>query len=401
MHHGAMYWLRLDAVVVDWVIAAAWVTRVSYWLHGIRRVPNLLNEDLPANASLRFPKVSVIVPARNEEHAIAATLDALLASRAVDLEVLAVDDRSTDRTGIEMDDAAERARAAGKQLRVLHIDALPAGWTGKTHAMARAASMATGEWLVFTDADVVFAPDALARALQFAERERADHLVLLPTVVTGSFGERMMMGFLEGAMIWGLLPWKVADPQARKHFIGIGAFNMVRRSAFETVGGWAGLRMEVVEDMRLGYEVKRHGLRQRFAYGPGLLRIRWAKGALGVVRNLTKNAFAAFRFQVWKTLGACIGLFLTCIYPFLAFAGNTSMRIASTLTIVSLLALQIRYRGGSRRNPLYVLTFPVAGSLFLWTLLRSLGTTLVQGGVTWRGTHYALGELRKHAGPLR
>ncbi len=396
---GAMYWLRMDAVVVDWVVAVGWVTRVAYWLHGIRQVPNLLAEDVGRSAT-PLPTVSVIVPARNEAVSIAASLDALMESVGVEFEVIAVDDRSTDRTGIIMEEAAERARAAGKRMRVLHIGELTPGWMGKTHAMAQAAELATGDWLLFTDADVLFRPDALLRSLCFTERESADHFVLLPTVICKSFGERMMINFLQGAMIWGLLPWKVQDPLAKKHFIGVGAFNMIRRTAYEAVGGWAALRMEVIEDMRLGFEVKHRGLRQRFAYGRDLIRIRWAEGARGVVQNLTKNAFAAFRFQVWKTLGACTGLFLSCIYPFLAFAGNASMRWASTVTVLALVALHLRYQAREERNPLYVLTFPVAGCLFLWTLLRSLGTTLAQGGVTWRGTHYSLGELRRNAGPL-
>ena len=221
------------------------------------------------------------MPARNEAAKIAATLRSLLDSSGVDLEILAVDDRSSDETGAIMD----RMAADHAALRVLHVAELPAGWLGKTHAMSVAAREATGEWLLFTDGDVVFAPEALSRALGFAVASAADHFVLLPTVVLGSFGERVMISFMQVVAIWGPRPWRVPNPRARRDAIGVGAFNMLRREAYEAIGGWEALRMEVVEDLALGYLIKKKGLRQRVALGRGLVRVRWVEGAFGVVEN--------------------------------------------------------------------------------------------------------------------
>ena len=132
--------------------------------------------------------------------------------------------------------------------------------------MARGAALATGEWLLFTDADVVFAEDTLARALAWLEREGADHLLVVPTVVARSAGEAMMLPFLHVLSIWGPRLWRVADPQSRDA-VGVGAFNLMRRATYEAVGGWERLRMEVIEDVRMGYLIKQAGF--RLARGDG------------------------------------------------------------------------------------------------------------------------------------
>ena len=151
---------------LNWLVAMAWLLRVLTWLRLIRRVPDLTvpgpakrgGEDQWSN----LPRLSVIVPARNEAENIAATLDSLLKSEEVSLEIIAVDDRSQDETGAIMDSIAARARVEGKSLRVLHVAELPPGWLGKTHAMALASSHAQSEWLLFTDGDVVFSPGCVA-----------------------------------------------------------------------------------------------------------------------------------------------------------------------------------------------------------------------------------------------
>src|SRR5581483_11374511 len=210
---------------------------------------------------------------------------------------IAIDDRSEDRTGAIMEGLRQEERASGVRYNVEHIEALPPGWLGKPHAMARGAALAAGDWLLFTDADVVFAKDALARALAYAERADVDHLVVVPTVVAQSSGERMMLPFLYVLSMWGPRMWRVADPNSRDA-VGVGAFNLMRRTTYNRVGGWERLRMEVIEDLSMGVLIKRSGFSSGVAVGRDLIRIRWAKGAHGVVSNLTKNVFAAFRFRI-------------------------------------------------------------------------------------------------------
>jgi len=389
--------------ITAWAIALLWVVSTVVALTKLPGIPDVLDAKYgtkSAEPHAEAPLVAVIVPARNEAADIEATLRSLLALEGVRLEIFAVDDRSTDATGAIMDRMAAEAAALGKNFTVLHVAELPEGWMGKTHAMAFAAGRATAPWLLFTDGDVLFARDSLLRALNFAESERADHVVIFPTLILKSFGERMMIAFFQGISALFSRFWRIPT-EGTKESLGVGAFNLIRADVYRDVGGFEALRMEVLEDLRLGFEVKRRGYRQRVAFGRDLVRVRWVVGAFGMVRNITKNIFAAFRFRVWMTLGACAGLAVFCLGPFAALAGSWWMRGTTAVVLLMLLLLYRYYRQFTGIAVWYALTFPVAACLVLYAILRSMILTLVRGGVVWRGTLYPLAELRKFAGPLR
>jgi glycosyltransferase involved in cell wall biosynthesis len=384
--------------VLDWLVALSWLMRVLVWGGMLRHVPDLTRtiETHPA-----LPVLSVIVPARNEAAGIAATLRSLLAAEGVGLQILAVNDRSTDQTGPIMESLAEsrvgEGGAPGKTLQILHVSELPSGWLGKTHAMALAAQHATGEWLLFTDGDVLFRPDALRRALWYATSSGADHLVLLPTILLRSWGERMLIAFLQVLSIWALRPWRVADPVARRDSIGVGAFNLIRREAYDALGGWEALRMEVLEDLALGRRVKARGFAQRLVLGLDLVRVRWARGAFGVVDNLTKNLFALFHFRPELLLGFVCGLAMFTLFPLAAcLAGRALWWPTGVMLIALFLAYQQmgRYQHFSAAQ---MLLFPGAAVLLLYALLRSMCLALWRGGISWRGTFYSLRELRQQS----
>jgi glycosyltransferase involved in cell wall biosynthesis len=388
----------LIVLVLDWLIALAWLLQVLVWRHMLRRVPDLTQTNY-GNPSLALPRLSVIVPARNEAAGIAATLDSLLAVEGVALEIVAVDDRSTDRTGAIMDALADgiaaRRGVPGNTLQILHVATLPPGWLGKTHAMALGARQTTGEWLLFTDGDVLFHRDALRRALQYATQSGADHMVLLPTILLRSFGERMMVAFLQVLSVWPLRLWRVPDPRAQRDAIGVGAFNMIRREVYDAIGGWEAFRMEVIEDLALGRRVKTSGFAQRAALGLDLVGVRWARGAFGVVDNLTKNLFALCHFRPELLLGLACGLTLFTLFPLAAcLAGPAMWWPAGTLLIAFFLAYQ---RAGKYHHfsAVQMVMFPVASVLLLYALLRSMFLALWRGGISWRGTFYSLRELRR------
>ena len=128
----------------------------------------------------------------------------------------------------------------------------------------------------------------------------------------------MLIGFFQSVSALAGRPWKIADPKATKDYIGVGAFNLIRRPVYEALGGYAELRMEVLEDMRLGFRAKREGYAQRVAFGKDLVRIRWAESAWGILNNLTKNLYSTFRFRTSLLLAACVGMLLMCLTPFVA-----------------------------------------------------------------------------------
>jgi glycosyltransferase involved in cell wall biosynthesis len=388
-------------LILNWLIVLLWTWRILSALRNLPRIPNLLDPHYahPLDPS-PLPLISVIVPACNEAANIEATLRSLLAIESVPIEILVIDDRSTDSTGAIIDRLAAEARAADRSLAALHITEVPAGWMGKTHAMALAARQATAPWLLFTDADVLFSSDSLLRALNLAQAETADHLVLFPTMILKTFGETMMVAIFQ---LFGTLaapPWRVPDPNSRDS-IGIGAFNLIRADVYRAIGGFESLRMQVVEDIRLGVEVKRAGYRQRVAFGRDLLRLRWAEGTLHFIRNLTKNFFAVFRFHALPALIVCAALIPFCLGPFAAVAGPLSFRIPAMLFLFMLFLFYRCFRPCNGIPTAYFLTFPIAATLIIYALLRSVLVTLARGGIRWRGTFYPLSELRKTAGPLR
>jgi glycosyltransferase involved in cell wall biosynthesis len=383
-----------------WLLALTWMWKAVTAAFGLHRIPNLLDPEFDRQP-VGSPTVTVIVPACNEEHALPGALASLIAQDYANLWIIAVNDRSTDATGVIMDEFAGKHP---DRVRVLHVRELPADWLGKPHAMAMAArdamAMDQPDYLLFTDADVFFDPEAIRRSLVQAIATDADHFVTFPTPQVRTIGEGMLLGYLGVMGLWATRPWKASDPKAKRDSVGIGAFNMLRTSAYEQLGGFESLRMEILEDLTLAHRVKAAGLRQRVAIAPGMVSLHWAAGAWGVVNVMTKNLFAVFRFRIALVFVACVGLAIQCLAPFV-FLFISGTRVASVLTLLAIAAL---YRLSSRHSGIstwYTLLFPVGTALFLYSILRSALMTLRAGGVVWRGTFYPLRELRKNITPLR
>ena len=395
------------------LLALIWLSRVVDTSLGVRTLANIsLPEwDRHPVTPEGNPRVAIIVPARNEVASIEQALNRLLALDYDNYEVIAINDRSTDQTGKIMDEVSKSSQKrlwsdgrprpstpelSTRELKVVHIIELPAGWMGKAHAMYTAAKSATdADWLLFTDADVMFRPDCIRRAIAYAEQERADHVVLFPRMLMEHVGEKMMLSFFQLMFVFGHRPWKVADPKSKDH-MGIGAFNLVRRSTYEAIGTYQALRFEVVDDMKLGKVIKNAGFRQRCVVGSELVEIRWAMGARGVVHNLTKNFFAVMSFQLWRAIGFCI---IAAIANFLPFAGVLAAHgLARIPYAIALACIFFLYTGMSMFSgvrPWYFILHPLATLLLIYTMLRSTFFTLWRDGVDWRGTFYPLDELRK------
>jgi glycosyltransferase involved in cell wall biosynthesis len=377
------------------ILALAWTSRIIGAALGVPKVADISRPewDRKLNGSNR-PRVSIIVPACNEEETIEQALTQLLNLDYENYEILAVNDRSTDRTEEIMNRVAQSPQAHGR-LRVVHINKLPAGWLGKTHAMWSASEQASGDWLLFTDADVLFKPDALRRAIAYAEAESADHVVLFPRMIMKRPGEKMMIAFFQTLFVFGHRPWKVAEPDTEDH-MGVGAFNLIRRRVYEALGTYKALRMEVLDDMKLGKVVKKAGYAQRNVFGADLISIRWARGAMGVVRNLTKNFFAIMSFQWWRAVATCIALLFLNLVPFIGvFLAHGWPRFLYALALTSMFLIYVGMSMHSSIEPYYFVLHPISTILFTYTMFRSMFLTLGRGGVTWRGTFYPLDELRR------
>ncbi|HUJ94294.1 MAG TPA: glycosyltransferase family 2 protein [Terriglobales bacterium] len=382
--------------IAGWFLGLVWLSRVIEAAIGMPKVADVSRPQWNKHpvSPRGDPFVSIIVPARNEEADIEQTLNQLLALDYSNYEIIVVDDRSTDRTGEIMDRVAASPDAKSR-VKVIHVEELPSGWLGKTHAMWEAGKLAKGDWLLFTDADVLFKPGSVRRALAYAEAEPADHVVLFPRMIMKHPGERMMIAFFQSLFAFGHRPWKVADPKTDDH-IGVGAFNLVRRSAYEAVGTFQRLRMEVLDDMKLGKVVKKAGFAQRNIFGADLISIRWAQGAMGVVNNLTKNFFAVLSFQWPRALASCVALAFLNLMPFVGIVlAHGWAKSGYGLALFSMFAIYYGMSDKSDIPPYYFVLHPVSTALFLYTVLRSMALTLGRGGVIWRGTFYPLEELRR------
>lgn len=374
-----------------WLAAAtllAWLATSIEIVRGNRRIAFL--RDVEPLAPPAAPSVSVVIAARDEARNIEAALQSVLRQEYPALQVVVVDDRSSDGTG----EILRRMRREHRRLEVVRVDALPAGWLGKCHALQRGAEAAGGELLLFTDADVVMRPTTVARAAAYLQRERLDHVAIAPELqmpgpLLDLFGGAFAVFFAQYSQ-----PWKARDPKSPRH-IGIGAFNLVRAAAYRAAGGHAPIAMRPDDDMKLGKLLKKNGFRQDVLFGRGMISVEWYATLREVVRGLEKNSFAGLEYSLAAVLGATLALLLLNVWPWAALllTGGAAwwLNAASAFLMFSLFAGATRASGA---HPLLGLGYPLATLLFLYIVLRATWLTLRNDGIDWRGTHYPLAALR-------
>jgi glycosyltransferase involved in cell wall biosynthesis len=367
-----------------------------FWVfHGLRVAYGALHlpwiKDFVGAKDSDCPRISLLFAARDEEEKLPAALATLAGIDYPNLEIVAVDDRSQDTTGRILDDFAGQH----SRFRVVHVDELPPGWLGKPHALQKAYENSTGDRLLFTDADVRFAPDVLRRAVTLAGQRDLDHLTLFGDVEMVGFWEKVLITFFGLAFHVANDPYRVSNPHSRA-YVGVGAFQLMKRSAYEACGTHRRLAMEVLDDMKLGKLVKQAGLRSGVGIAQGAVVVRWHAGAGNLIRGVTKNFFAALGYNLPFVIVAISGTLLMNVAPFLGVMfGHGWVRVLAGIAVVIALAFHAGVDMVMRVSPLYALTHPLGAILFSYMLLRSTVITLWHGGVTWRGTFYPLEKLRR------
>lgn len=370
-------------------IAALWVMQGTRALVGMRRLPRL--PDVRPLPDPDCPSVSVLLAARDEAQTLPAALDTLLALDYPGYEIIAVDDRSQDQTGAILDERA----AQNDRLKVVHLSELPAGWLGKPHALEKAYESSSGQWLLFTDADVHFAPDVVRRAMQVALERGWDHLTLIADMDLQGFWEKSAVSYFGVGFVLGTMPWLASDQKSR-FYTGMGAFQLLRRSAYRTIGHHRRLAMEVLDDVKLGKLVKLEGFHSGLAVAGELLGVRWYSGVRQMIRGVTKNLFAGLGYSLPTVLVSLIGIATISIAPFLGLLWATgASRALAGAGVLAALTVHALLLSPTRISPLYALTHPLGAALFSYMLARSTVLTLWRGGVMWRNTFYPLEELRR------
>ena len=376
-----LFWLSITVLCLNLAISLEIIL-------GIRQLTELKN--IPPAAPEQIPKVSIIIPACNEASTIEPALRSVLAIDYPELEIIVINDRSTDNTG----ELLEEMKARHPRLQVQHISELPAGWMGKSHALNFGADQAQGEYLLFTDADILFEKTTLARAMGHVLANHLDHLSIIFENLTA--GGLMNAGFIDGC--GGLLllfkPWKAKDPKS-KNFMGVGAFNLVKKEAYKKIGGHSTLSMHPIDDIMLGKVIKDQGFAQDCVIGQGFVQVKWYNSVAEMVNGVMKNVFAAYNFRASLVLLSVGLIFLLNILPLWAifFTSGASRVIWASIVAGRLLAFAVGFKQLGQ-NPLNAFWSLVSPYLSIYIAMKAMVTTLKNGGITWRGTFYSLKELK-------
>jgi glycosyltransferase involved in cell wall biosynthesis len=341
-------------------------------------------------------RVSVIIPARNEEANIARVVRSLAAQQGI-REILVVDDQSCDRTG----EILAVLQAEILPLRTLRLESLPEGWMGKTHAVAKGARVATGEWLLFTDADTEHLPGSLSELVKRAEDEDADLLSLSPGQETPTWWEKAVIPlvFVQLASLFRFE--EVSDPHSPVAAAN-GQYLLVRRSIYERSGGHEAVKSEILEDVELARRIKSLGGKLLFLPGAPWVRTRMYRSFREMWQGWTKNLYLLYQGRASRMLAVVASLWLEDMFPALAliaacawvaFARNAGVAAVVALGFFVLaLARQWNYGRTLARlgfDPSLANYQPLGAALLGALLLSSLGAHRITGNIEWKGRHYA------------
>ena len=338
-------------------------------------------DGLPATS-----RVSAIIAARNEELDLGACLDSLLAQDYPDLEILVVDGGSADGT-------REVARARGPRVRLLEEPPLPDGWVGKNWACHIGARAATGSFLLFTDADVRYHPSVVRATVRWAEREGAALATLAPRFEAVGFWEKVVLPFYAQMVLTYFRTPRVNLPRSRAAMAN-GQFLMVRREAYDRVGGHAAIRSAVLEDVRLAQGFRSAGLPMRVAWAPGLLTTRMYRDRHEMFEGLLKNIHGT-RFSLSRQLGflaGLVGLFWLplLLLPFGWLNGSILLVAVGAFLYLALFAKHAGFARGLQLEPRYGLLFPLAVGFYVVLLTTSMARGIARRPIAWKGREYRL-----------
>jgi glycosyltransferase involved in cell wall biosynthesis len=371
------------------IIAFLWITHGLKVAYGAARLPWL--RDYAPAADAECPQISLIFAARDEEQKLPGALATLVAIDYPRLEIIAVDDRSSDATARILDEFA----ALHPQLKVVHVRELPNGWLGKPHALQKGYESSSGELLVFTDADVKFQRDALRRVVTLVRERGLDHLTLFGDVERSGFWDTVLISFFGMGFQLATDPYNVSNPNSRS-YAGVGAFQMLRRGAYEASGTHRRLAMEVIDDMKLGKIVKLAGFRSGVAVAQSYVSVEWHLGLTNLVRGVEKNFFAGAQFRISVAATQIFALLAMNVLPFAGmFLGHGWIRGLAAISVLIGICFHLGVDAVMRVSPFYCLTLPLGATIFAYMILRSTIITLRQGGIVWRDTFYPLDELRR------
>ena len=391
--------LTLAAIMAG--IFGVWLYFLTYMTKSFSQSPML--ESFDRTKVSRFPKVSVILPARNEGHYIAHCLDSLLGQDYLNFEIIAINDSSTDETGEIM-----KAYAAN-DLRVMHIDASPKpeGWTGKNWACYQGYLQARGELLMFTDADSKHLPTTMSLAVGYLMSENLGALTAVPRLICNDFWTKMTLPVLATFLHTRFSPIRVNDPNTKTGYF-FGSFFIITRSTYEAVGTHEGVKEELVEDGALGGKVKASKFRMKMVRGESHINAVWARDLPTLWQGLRRLMIPIYYQDKVNAYMMAMAVFFILFAPFAtlpylpvvaSFAGNTSsfqmlfgLQISAIALIVITTAVQCRL--AVFESPMYAFAAPLSGALISLSFMSAIADAKKKGAVNWRDRSYIISKAQ-------
>ncbi len=377
--------LSLEFILV--LIFLVWVKRII-WMSRFRKSHPPLR---PSSVSpTQVPKVSIIVPARNEEKNIVRCLTHLTGQNYPRYEIIVVDDRSTD-------DTPNLLRKF--PVRTVRVEKLPEGWTGKNHAMFTGSKAADGEWLLFTDADTTHQPESISTALATAVAQHIDFLTLAPQTEVHSFWEKTVQPLAVSSLALWFNPEKVNDPQSGI-VLANGQYILIRKEVYEKVGGSESVKTEVVEDVALAKKVRAAGFTVKFLNGTELYATRMYSSLKEIKTGWTRIFTYLFEKKIVPILGKIFSFFFFSLIPFVCLGIELILKMLSPAYFspeifwlgigVCLWIILIRFFGNHllRSDPWYALLHPLGSVVMIWILILCIGRIIFKKPSVWRGDYH-------------
>ena len=355
---------------------------------GMRRMAAL--DDVPPLHQENVPKVSVIIPACNEAATLEPALKSIFAMDYADLEVIVVNDRSVDHTGVVL----EQMQKQYPSLHIHDISALTEGWLGKNHALQYGAERARGEYLLFTDADIIMENSSISRAMRHMLENKLDHMsMIFKNIAPGGLLNALVLDAGAGLMLL-LKPWKAKDPNS-KRYMGVGAFNLVKSTVYKEIDGHKTIAMHPIDDVMLGKVIKHRGFSQDCLLGHNFIQAEWYVDVRDFINGLMKNTFAFCNYNMANVLFGVLIIMIINILPLFAifFTSGITRGLFGSAVMVRMLS----FAGGfsyTGINPWYSVWALVTPYVYIYITLKAALTTTINRGITWRGTYYSLDELK-------
>lgn len=375
--------IMIAAVTLGYLILSA-----LEFLIGFRLLKNITYQPILDPDTL--PSVSVIFTALNEEDNIRGTIESLLDIDYPNFEIIIINDRSTDNTPKIIAEMKEKH----PRLRTYQIDTLPSGWFGKNHGLHIGSQHARGDYLLFTDADVMVHRDILSKTVSYMIANKLAHLTIFERHIRNTLGLKIIMLGSYLTYCLSFKPWRVRFPWSKKA-LGHGAFNLVRADVYRRCGGHKPIALECLDDVKLGGMIKKNGFKQDTIDGCDYIHRAWYNNLPEMIHGFEKNSFAIYNYKPFPLLLDTIYAMIFFIWPLVAvFLFSGWLFWLNIANIILTILLAARSAEHYRLSKIYAVFYPLGILLLLYAAWKSCFVITKNDGVIWRGTHYSLDSLK-------